>query len=48
MLKTDDIHKETNQNIYLSIDHLKSGHYVLNIILKNKVIKSIKIEKQVI
>jgi hypothetical protein len=45
MHKTDDINKEENQNIYLSIDHLKKGHYLLNITLKNKVIKSIEIKK---
>ncbi len=37
-----DIHEE---KIYLSIDHLKSGTYKLNILLENKIIKSIKIEK---
>lgn len=33
------------QHIYLGIDHLKNGSYVLNIILKNKIIKSIKFIK---
>jgi len=33
------------RKIYLSIDHLKKGTYQLNILLKNKVIKSIKIHK---
>lgn len=32
--------------IYLSIDHLKKGKYQLNILLNNKVMKSIKINKQ--
>lgn len=45
MLEPNDIKKDNNQDIYLSIDHLKNGHYILNIILKNKVIKSIKINK---
>ena len=45
MFKTDDIKKEDNQNIYLSIDHLKKGQYLLNIMLDNKVLKSIKIDK---
>lgn len=31
--------------IYLSIDHLKSGKYQLNILLDNKVIKTISIKK---
>ena len=33
------------QHIYLSIDHLKDGSYVLNIMLKNKIFKSIKLKK---
>lgn len=33
------------QPIYISIDHLKDGNYVLNIMLNNKVIKSIKLKK---
>ncbi|MFD1614427.1 hypothetical protein [Gelatiniphilus marinus] len=33
--------------IYLSIDHLKDGHYKLNITLKSKVIKSIKLNKNI-
>lgn len=33
--------------IYLSIDHLKDGRYKLNITLKNKVIKSIKLNKNI-
>ncbi len=45
MFKTDDIKKEDNQNIYLSIDHLKKGQYLLNIMLDNKVLKSIEIDK---
>jgi len=45
MLKTDDINKKENQHIYLSIDHLKKGQYTLNIMLKDKVIKAIKIKK---
>lgn len=45
MHKIDDIKTEESQNIYLSIDHLKKGKYLLNIMLKNKVIKSIKLKK---
>lgn len=45
MFKTDNIKKEDNQNIYLSIDHLKKGQYLLNIMLDNKVLKSIEIDK---
>ena len=45
MLNTNDIQKEENQDIYLSIDHLKKGRYEIKIMLKNKVIKTIKIEK---
>jgi len=35
-----------NNKIYMSIDHLKRGSYSLNILEKEKVIKSIKIKKQ--
>ncbi|WP_418603996.1 hypothetical protein [Hwangdonia sp.] len=42
---TENDHKE--QPIFLSIDHLKNGHYKLNITLKNKVIKSIKLDKNI-
>ncbi len=45
MFKTDDIKKEDNQTIYLSIDHLNKGQYIFNIMLDNKVLKSIKIDK---
>ena len=45
MLETNNIKKDGNQNIYLSIDHLKNGFYILNITLKNKVIKAVKIQK---
>ncbi|MBB6681291.1 hypothetical protein H4O20_07530 [Aequorivita sp. 609] len=31
--------------VYMSIDHLKVGSYVLKILNKNKVIKSIKFQK---
>lgn len=34
------------EKIYLSIDHLKKGKYTLSILLKNKIIKSIEINKQ--
>ena len=32
--------------IYLSIDHLKKGTYKLNITLKNKIVKSVKLIKK--
>jgi len=31
------------EKIYLNIDHLKKGQYVLKILLNNKEIKSVKI-----
>ncbi|WP_313114889.1 hypothetical protein [Aequorivita sediminis] len=31
--------------VYMSIDHLKVGNYVLKILYKNKVIKTIKFQK---
>ncbi len=34
-----------SEKIYLSIDHLKDGHYELEILLKNKVVMSIVIIK---
>ena len=45
MHKIDDKKAEESQYIYLNIDHLKKGNYLLNITLKNKVIKSIKLKK---
>jgi len=45
MTKSDK-KKESNQHIYLNIDHLKKGTYSLNILDKDKVVKSIKIKKQ--
>ncbi|WP_262917777.1 hypothetical protein [Allomuricauda sp. F6463D] len=32
--------------IYMSIDHLKSGKYQLNILLKNKIVQTLEIEKK--
>ncbi len=43
--KFDDSPKTNPSKIYLSIDHLKSGIYNLNITLKDKVIKTIQITK---
>ncbi|SFD38368.1 hypothetical protein [Algibacter pectinivorans] len=43
--KSNDLNTDDNQNIYLSIDHLKKGQYLLNIMLNNKIIKSIKLKK---
>ena len=34
------------ERIYLNIDHLNKGDYQLDILLKNEVIKSVKITKQ--
>lgn len=45
MDKTNNIKKEDNKNIYLNIDHLKKGQYKLNVMLNNKIIKSIRIDK---
>ena len=33
-------------DIYLSIDHLKQGTYKLQVTLKNKIVKSIKLKKK--
>ena len=47
MQENNDIKAVSNnkQHIYLSIDHLKDGSYILDIILENKVIKSIALKK---
>ena len=45
MNKSNERKTEENQNIYLSIDHLKSGEYILNITLSNKIIKTVKLKK---
>jgi len=42
---SDNSQAAKTEKIYLSIDHLKKGQYELNILLKNKVIKSVKIIK---
>ena len=42
--EADKSNKNTRQ-LYLSIDHLKTGDYTLNIMLNNKIIKSIKLKK---
>lgn len=34
-----------NEKIYLNIDHLKTGRYELEILLNNKVVKTIEIVK---
>jgi len=44
--KMDDTPKEKEEKIYLSIDHLKAGTYKLNILLKNKIVKTIKFIKR--
>jgi len=39
---------ETNHNpskIYMSIDHLKTGNYQLNIMCDNEIIKTLKFKK---
>lgn len=38
-------HKK-DENIYMSIDHLKKGNYKLNILLNNKIVKTIEIIKR--
>ncbi len=47
MLKKHQLDDTNNseQNIYISIDHLKHGNYTINILLNNKVVKSININK---
>lgn len=38
--------QKNDEKIYLSIDHLKKGNYKLYLTLKNKIIKSVKFNKQ--
>ncbi len=47
MLDQEELDDTQNsiQNIYVSVDHLKQGHYIINIMLNDKIIKSIKINK---
>ena len=37
--------KSIDDKIYISLDHLKKGVYQLHILLNNKVVKSVVIEK---
>ena len=37
--------KTKKEKIYLNIDHLEKGEYELDILLDNKVVKSVKIER---
>ncbi len=46
IVKKNDNPENKPSKIYLSIDHLKEGNYKLNITLKNKVIKSVKLNKK--
>ena len=47
MLKEKLLNEANNdQNIYISIDHLKKGTYQLKIVLKNKVIKTFIVDKE--
>ncbi|TDY11606.1 hypothetical protein [Meridianimaribacter flavus] len=47
MLKEKLLDEANNdQNIYISIDHLKHGNYIINIMLNDKVVKSVRINKK--
>ena len=47
MLDQEELDDTQNriQTIYVSVDHLKQGNYIINIMLNDKIIKSIKINK---
>jgi len=45
MFSKKDKTEKNEENIYIHIDHLKSGAYVINIMQNKKVLKSIKISK---
>lgn len=43
-----DSHSKENpekNKIFLSVDHLKKGTYELNILLKNKIIKTVRLKR---
>lgn len=42
----DSPSNKSEEKIYMSIDHLKKGRYLLHILLKNKVVKVIEINKE--
>lgn len=44
-MKEQKLPKTNKEKIYLNIDHLKKGEYELDILLDNKVVKSIDIKK---
>lgn len=33
------------ENIYINLDHLKNGEYLIKIVLRNSIVKSVKINK---
>lgn len=43
--KTNNSEELKTDKIYLNIDHLKNGQYELQILLNNKVVKSVTIIK---
>ncbi|MEZ4882827.1 MAG: hypothetical protein R2775_10755 [Flavobacteriaceae bacterium] len=44
-MKNSPESKKKEDVIFMSIDHLKEGNYELKILLNNKVVKTLKIEK---
>lgn len=42
----DSVADKNEEKIYMSIDHLEKGTYTLHILLKNKVVKTITINKE--
>ncbi len=44
MFKRDKLSKD-EKSIYIHVDHLKQGEYIINIMQNKKVIKSLKISK---
>ncbi|NJX15227.1 hypothetical protein [Tamlana crocina] len=42
----DSVADKNEEKIYMSIDHLEKGTYILHILLKNKVVKTITINKE--
>jgi hypothetical protein len=46
LMENSNDNKKKPDVIYMSIDHLKEGKYELKILLKNKVMKTIKFLKK--
>ncbi len=46
LMMVRSVSDKNEEKLYLSIDHLEKGRYVLHILLKNKVVKTMTIDKE--